>query len=187
MLLASCSKGQTEAVNRQSPEMSAVSSEQIRDMADDPKIAMVASEVKASSKYPGYKTYNNYRFGYSIDYPGDFIRTMTAANGDGIEIASPDKQATLKVAGGNNGTLNIKDLYDLSVKGIKGELGYNILEESWFVLTWREDGRINYEKVFVEKGIHYGFTFSYPEDQKAQYDDLVTKIEASFGCGERRY
>lgn len=140
--------------------------------------------VVASSKFPGYETYKNGRFGYSIDYPSNFVLVNSAANGDGIRLVSPDKEGILTVAGGNNVTMKIKDLYDLDIKHVKGETGYNVLENSYYVLTWKENEKINYEKMFVGTGSHNGFTFSYPEDQKSQYDDVITKLEASFQPGD---
>jgi hypothetical protein len=144
----------------------------------------LASEVIPSSQDQGYKTYKNYRFGYSIDYPGDFIRSVTAGNGDGIELTSPDKKANLTVFGGNNSEENIKEFYDSDIANIKGELGYTVLKSSWYAITWKGNGKINYEKMFVGLGSHNGFIISYPEDQKPQYDDIVTKLEASFKAGD---
>lgn len=81
--------------------------------------------------------------------------------------------------------MKIKELYDLHIKHVSGELGYTVLKSSWYVLTWKENGKINYAKEIVEANYHYGYTFSYPEDQKAQYDDVVAKLEDSFQRGER--
>lgn len=184
LILASCNNGQTDMSNNQPTQGSAKSGNQAQD-SNAPTLRGGASEVVPSSKFQGYKTYKNYRFGYSLDYPDDFIRTRAAANGDGIELASPDKRATLIVSGGGNGIMKIKDFYDLHVKNIKGELGYNIIRSSWYVLTWKENGKINYAKEVVETNYHYGFTFSYPEDQKSQYDDVVERLEESFQGGVR--
>jgi uncharacterized OB-fold protein len=133
-----------------------------------------------------YRTYRNGRFGYTIDYPGNFIQISSAGNGDGITFSSPDKQAVLSVYGGNNST-NTKGYYDLAIKKVKGELGYNILKDTWYVVTWKEDGRICYEKMFVGSTSHNGFTFSFPEEQKSQYDNLVINLERSFQRGDTNH
>lgn len=177
-----CSKGQTVVSNNQPPQEPTTSINPVQD-PNTSKVGIqfaLANKVVPSSEFQGYKTYKNYRFGYSIDYPSDYTRTSTATNGDGIILISANKEATLWVAGGHNGKMNIKDFYDIALKRVKGEIEYTALQSSWYVLTWKENNNINYEKMFVVAGSHYGFTFSYPNDRRAQYDDVVSKLEASF-------
>lgn len=143
----------------------------------------IGASTNVISSNPGYMTYQNGRFGYTIDYPSNFIIRSSAGNGDGITLASPDNQTTLSVYGGNNSGLNAKDYYNLTVKNIKGELGYNTLEDTWYVVTWRENGRIYYEKMIVGSASYNGFTFSCPEEQKSWYDSILTNVERFFRHG----
>ena len=131
----------------------------------------------------GYKNYTNARFGYSISYPADFEVAVDPANGDGMRFASPDKQAVLSVYGGNLLNRTASDLFETSKKSINGALGYNVLESDWFVLTWKENGKLYYKKELVGSKAHNGFTFSFPESMRGQYEPVVEELERSFKRG----
>ena len=143
--------------------------------------ALPAQAVVTSGS--GYKNYTNPRFGYSISYPADFEVAANPANGDGMRFASPDKQAVLSVYGGNLLNRTAQDMFEVSKKSIKGELGYNVLESDWFVLTWKENGTLYYKKDLVGSKAHNGFTFSFPESMRGQYEPVIEEIEKSFKRG----
>lgn len=130
-----------------------------------------------------YKTYTNARYGFSISYPANFIEGKSPTNGDGLRFTSPDNQATLSAAGGNVGNLSTRDMYEMSKRSIKGTIGYNVLEDTWYVLTWKENGKVFYRKDFVGSKSHNGFTFSYPESMRGQYEPIVEELERSFKRG----
>ena len=101
-------------------------------------------QVKASKFQPndivGYKKYVNGRFGFSILYPQNFIANRTPVNGDGLSFTSPDGAAILVASGSNNTTFNLKEIYDMSIKNVKGELGYTDMGDNWYVVK----GKIDY-------------------------------------------
>lgn len=136
-----------------------------------------------NTKY-GFLNYSNERYGFSIDYPINFIKGKPPANGDGLSFTSQDGTSKLTVYGSNgNSKVPIENVYDNTIKGIKGEIGYHVLRNSWFVVTWKFDGIIYYQKTFHGQGSENTFIFSYPENKAAYYNDTVMNIEGSFNPG----
>ncbi len=50
----------------------------------------------------GYQTYTNRRFGYTVQIPANFTPGDPPANGDGLEFSSPDRSASVSLAGEHN-------------------------------------------------------------------------------------
>lgn len=142
-------------------------------------------QVIASSSIPGFTRYTNGRFGFSIDYPQTFVAQEPPQNGDGIKLTSPDGEAVLIVAGGNNSGFTLREYYDMSLRDIHGELGYQRIGGNWFVITWKAgDQKLGYLKMFVGSGSQNSFTFTFPETQKPEYEEVVTRMEKSFRPGK---
>ncbi len=143
-----------------------------------------ADSYARSSTNPSYKRYKNARFGFAIDFPQSFSVSLQPDNGDGVELISPDRRALLRIEGGNNSGLSLKDYYAASVKDIVCPMGYRKLGTSWFVVSWTCPGKLGYTKMFVGSGSHSSFTFTYPLDERAEYDNVVTRMEKSFTPGD---
>lgn len=133
---------------------------------------------------PAYKTYTNARYGFAINYPDSFNFRQLPVNGDGIQLASLDGRAILSVSGGNNSGRTLKEYYDASVNDVHGALGYRVMGGDWFVVTWTDGTNLGYRKTFVGTGSQDSFTFIYPADQKAAYEEVVARIEKSFKPGD---
>ena len=130
-----------------------------------------------------FTTYTNGRFGFRIEYPRSFISKELPENGDGIGFVSPDGAASLVVAGGNNDGFTLKDYYEMSLKSVRGQLGYRKMGGSWFVITWQDSDKLGYMKMFVGNGSQNSFTFTSPESQKSEYEAVITRLEKSFSPG----
>jgi hypothetical protein len=64
------------------------------------------------------------------------------------------------------------------------KLGYHRIDGNWFVITWKDAGKISYVKMFVGSGSQNSFTFIYPESQQSKYEKVATRIEKSFRPGD---
>jgi hypothetical protein len=132
----------------------------------------------------GFQTYTNTRYGFRVDYPESFRPEQPPENGDGVTLKSEDGKATLVFSGRNNAGFTLRDEFDIAIKNVQGQLGYNKTGGSWFVVTWTDGDNIGYTKEFVGPGSQNLFTITFPVEQKPQYDSAVTKIEKSFQPGD---
>ena len=130
-----------------------------------------------------YNNYINGRYGFSIDYPNQFDIGVPPANGDGLRFISKDGKSVLIAAGTNNAMdENAEDLYNEQLSRIK-VISYKFFKDNWFVLSWVEDGTVNYTRVIVGTGSINCFWFTCPENQLDQYYDIIENVSKSFKKG----
>ena len=173
------------------PPLTEVIPEVARVAAPTPEVSQKESPSSAivegfaqSRVDPEFQTYRNSRYGFQIDHPESFKPDAPPENGDGLTLKSADGKATLVVSGMNNSGVTLKDEFDRSTKEVQGQLGFNKMGGSWFVVTWVDGENLGYTKEFVGGGSQNSFTITFPSEQKAQYDSIVTKIEKSFKPGD---
>ncbi len=144
----------------------------------------IPDETPQNYSLNDFAPYANERFGYRIDYPSSFESGALPVNGDGITLRSSDGNARLVVSGINNPGYTLNDEYTRAVNAIRGQLGYNKLAKTWFVITWDDGANMGYTKEFVGRGSINSFTFTFPSTQQHDYDSTITKIEKSFRAGD---
>jgi hypothetical protein len=64
------------------------------------------------------------------------------------------------------------------------EVKYKARGDSWVVVSWLDNGKINYEKMYIGSGSENGFIFSYPESQADYYNPIAAYISNSFTPGD---
>lgn len=113
------------------------------------------------SNIPGYYQYINGRYAFTIDFPQNFTIAFLPANSDGATFSLPDGSAKLSVSGSHNtARFSLDDYYYFTMEGIKEKKGYSAKGKDWFVLTWKQDGKIFYTKSFVSDSLLNSFTLS---------------------------
>jgi hypothetical protein len=142
--------------------------------------------VIAAAQVPGkYQTYQNARYGFSIDYPVGWTSANPSENGDGARWTSNDGKSELLVSGRNNVTHeSASSLYVQTCQALGGKALYYTSGPSWFVASWNKDGHIHYTKVTVGTGSINDFELTYPTDSRKQDDSLASHLEVSFKHGK---
>ena len=148
------------------------------------RTSSVLDDTPQNDPASDFASYANERFGYRIDYPRSFEAGTLPVNGDGVSLRATDGNATLVVFGINNSGFTLNDEYNRAVNAIPGQLGYNKLAKTWFVITWDDGTNLGYTKEFVGRGSINAFTFRFPSTQKHEYDSTITAIEKSFRAGD---
>ena len=120
-----------------------------------------------------WETYRSERFGYSLLFPGGMLEQRAETpDGRGIELRSKDGVVRLKVlAADNSDNISIGEYRAAILRefSASNELKYGPMGQSWFVLSGaRGDSIIN------------AFALTYPEQQKREFDSVVTTIEKNF-------
>jgi hypothetical protein len=134
-----------------------------------------------------FSSYTNSRFGFAIEYPSSFVaKQPPPTNGDGITLTSQDGEASLVIAGSNNDGFTLLQGYHTALDSIgsESELGYHKIGGSWFVISWRSQETLGYQKTFVGKGSQNSFRFTFPESQRGQYEQITIKLEKTFKPGQ---
>jgi hypothetical protein len=148
-------------------------------------LVFVALAVTAAFGQSKYSTYNNARFGYSIQYPSDVLEMQSEAdNGDGATFVSKDGSAEMRVWGQLN-VLNrgLRQEYAEALKRADTNFTYKSLLKNGFAVSGTEGDKIYYQKTLYRPdkgGIFYTFTIEYPAAERAKYDGVVQRIVRSF-------
>ena len=134
---------------------------------------------KEVPKSISYSTYTNGRYGFSLIYPSDFVKGPEPANGDGLQFTGENGRVTLTASAGHNALMqSVQEMYEQAIQG--KSCSYKNVGEDFFVLSWEENGVVNYEYRKVVNDIISGFIISYPKDMEDKYNPVVEKIYSSF-------
>ena len=144
---------------------------------------VVARSVEA--REPGWRTYENERFGYEVDYPEELTRVRKSDNGDGVELSSEDGDLFLTVWGSYN-ALNetIEEIKERSVASGK-EAGWKMIRGSdamthdFYSLTYDAGEHLVYEQYLMEDDTIMGLQFSYPKEDEKEFEAVVRRIADS--------
>ena len=137
-----------------------------------------------------WTTYENPRFGVSIDVPPGFVNDVPEPeNGDGLTFHSVDGKAELLVWGNN---LVDGDFVTDGRSRMQGETedGWDVSYQKefgndWSVYSGSQSGRIMYARSLSSckgtQAVH--FRIEYPEAQKKDYDAIVESLSKSLKAG----
>lgn len=139
-----------------------------------------AVSVSAQTNEISYKTYENSRFGYAVDYPSLFIAGETPDNGDGESFATSDSKASLSIWGEYN-VFNLSPEQYLTKYAVDGNknISYKSSNSVSYICSWKDGGKIYYQFGKVGKSVIVSYKLAYPEGQKEKYDAIIKHINAN--------
>jgi len=134
----------------------------------------------------GYYQYINGRYAFSVFIPKNLSLAYLPSNDDGCRFSSIDGTVTLTASGGHiayNSSNALDDYFALRIKAI-GISNTEFIDhgDNWFVISWKKDGKIYYQKTFISNRYKCDNTIeiSYPIDKKINYNEIVEIIERNF-------
>jgi hypothetical protein len=137
----------------------------------------------------GYATYQNNRFGYSIDYPkNNFIPQPESDYGDGCIFFNTRQQEVLRVFGRYNTpedgpAIALVQQFNSDIKSAIQQhktITYKKLGKTFYVLSGYSNTTIFYQKTILLNGNFAYAILQYPVKEKAFYNRLITPIFSSF-------
>lgn len=146
------------------------------------------SPLPTKPALPGYRVYQNDRFGFSIAYPKKVLNpSKTPSAKDAGVFTSSDGKAELCAFGQRN------TLDQTLAENLEHELAHEKenskdfkvtvqqMGSNWYAVSGTADNTVFYTKTFFTGDNRINsFSFSYPVEQKAKYDPIVAEIEKSF-------
>jgi len=138
----------------------------------------------AGSGTPGYNKYANSRYGFTTLWPSSFRAQPPPEDGDGQAWTSPDGQVQLAAYGTNN-VFNYSPEQDEAADASLLSVVYaNINGDIVTVSGYKNNGRtIVYQRDVVGSGSIDTLYWSYPTNQKAQWNAAVTLTAQAFQPG----
>lgn len=125
-----------------------------------------------------FVTYYNGRFMYLVKYPDNFYTLFESDNGDGCELT--DGCATIRLYSRYNiDNDSSRTVHDYAVSNINQDMYYELVKDSFYIISWVENGNVMYRKVFVNDRI-ITLEFEYSTEYKNIYDKMITEMVLTF-------
>jgi hypothetical protein len=128
-----------------------------------------------------WATYGNARFGVFVDYPASLFTVKNAPpeNGDGQTFGTADGRAELAVWGSYNIDNETPEAY-LQDKADLAGVTYKKAGGDFYAISGTRDASVFYQRCNFPKGdVIACFNISYPEADKAKWDEIVKRIGQS--------
>jgi hypothetical protein len=135
-----------------------------------------------------WRTYQNDRYGTTIEYPDIFKPGTPPDNNDGLEFKSADGANFSVFASYNALDFDLAGFREFTVKDLDADavITYQAHGDTWFVISGTQGAdRIFYERHILSHGTQMteGFVMSYPASLKQKYDPIVARMAKSFRPG----
>ncbi|WP_080872049.1 hypothetical protein [Oceanobacillus timonensis] len=139
-----------------------------------------------------YESYENGRFGFSVEYPSTFEADYMPENNDGIEVN--DDTATI-IASGSHASMTEEgsafvnevesiepyyegDLAEAEEEG--GSISYQRQEDNWYVVSYHDGTNHIYKKSILGDDYIANLVIEYPADLQEEYEPMVERVSDTF-------
>ncbi|HWL24239.1 MAG TPA: hypothetical protein VNR38_10915 [Ureibacillus sp.] len=176
------SQNQNEAYSESSETEIASSPQQNEDQNNvtEKETNTTAFSQKAPSSDFNYNTYDNARFGFSVQYPDSFIAGPEPDNGDGRSFDNGEMEITA-YAGFDVFEDSLQSNYQSAISDAVGPIAFQKTGDNWFAVSFFDaNNNIVYHKAILKKGIISTVILTYPASQKEKYDALVSHVVNTF-------
>ena len=155
-------------------------------------LAVVATALTAglalfdcSARAGDWRTYQNDRYGTTIDYPDLFKMQRPPDADDGREFKSADGADFTVSASYFALDFTVAKYRDFIVKNLDpgSAITYETGGKDWFVISGTAGDKGFYEKHRLSPGMNEDFVMSYPASAKQTYDPIVARMAKSFRPG----
>jgi hypothetical protein len=141
-----------------------------------------------AAKAADWLTYQNDRYGTTIDYPDLFMMQRPPDADDGRAFKSADGADFTVSASYFALDLTVAKYHDFIVKNLApgSTITYETQGKNWFVISGTVGDKIFYEKHLLSHGaqMNEDFVMSYPASAKQTYDPIVARMAKSFRPGK---
>jgi hypothetical protein len=146
------------------------------------------SVVAAPAKADKWLTYQNDRYGTTIDYPDQFKSEPPPDADDGRKFKDAQGAEFAVYASYNALDFNLAKYQDFILKNLNpGQaVTYRAHGENWFVISGTKGDSIFYERHLLSHGgqMTEAFSITYPAAAKLSYDQLVARMAKSLRPGK---
>jgi hypothetical protein len=146
-----------------------------------------AMTFAAAARAGNWLTYQNDRYGTTIDYPDQFKPEPPPDANDGRRFNSTDG-AKFAVYASYALDSTLADIQEFTLKNLApgAVVTYKTKGDNWFVISGTAGANIFYERHLLSHGGQMSETFSmtYPAAAKQSYDAIIARMAKSFRAGK---
>jgi hypothetical protein len=145
--------------------------------------------ASAAEQPPGWGRYRDRDFGMAFDFPAHIFSLKSAEqDSEGVVFSTPDNRARIRVFGFRNEANDTPRRYLSRIANPEqARFTYVRTTRRFFVASGTRDGMIFYRRCnfFGDKRVGC-FQLDYPEGEKREWDNIVTRISQSLAAAERQ-
>ena len=133
------------------------------------------------ARYINYRTYNNYNFDYSIDYPDDEYFQISKTYEDGMKLQNDNGEVIISLTSNwNPNGESLQQAYDKAVRE-KPNAPYKFLGKTFFTITYEDNGLLVFRKTMYDKNTNkYVYLYvSFPPEYKDYMTPIVERMANS--------
>lgn len=150
--------------------------------------AIGAGAFAARAEGGRWLTYQNDRYGTTIDYPDQFKAEPPPDADDGRKFTSADGAEFSVYASYNALDFNLDKYEGFILKNLDpGQIvTYKAHGGNWFVISGTKGDTVFYERHLLSHGgqMTEGFSMTYPAAAKSSYDPIIARMAKSFRPGK---
>jgi len=150
-------------------------------------VVLAAMSLDPAAGADNWLTYQNDRYGTTIDYPDIFKPQRPPDNDDGRDFKSADGADFWVAASYYVLDFDVAKYRDFIVKNLDpgAVVTYQARGDNWFVISGTKGANIFYERHMLSHGAQLteSFAISYPASLKQTYDPIVARMAKSFRPG----
>lgn len=141
----------------------------------------------ATARADDWRTYQNDRYGTTIDYPPSFKPLPPPDSDDGRKFESADGADFSVFASYNASDFDVASYRDFILKNLDAGavVTYQSSGDDWFVVSGTKGDAIFYRRYLLShrKQMTEGLAIEYPAKLKQSYDPIVARMAKSFRPG----
>jgi hypothetical protein len=139
-------------------------------------VLMLICFSAASNAQSNYVSYNQH--GYSLELPDYFLPVASQDPSVDVFTNTNNKAITLRVESTplDKTAFNNKYITEIANSG----LSYKLIKDTVYTVTYADSKTVNYHKCFLSNGMAHTLIVTYPNNNKTQFDLILSKIGRSF-------
>lgn len=147
---------------------------------------LFAASVVYAAQETKWISYENGRFGFSVDHPDFFSESKESDNGDGVILTSGDGTLKFSVWGSYNVLEDTLDGVKESYAQLAKENGWKVVESSdtmgsdFYAITYENENSLIYERGLVSGDVTAGLQLTYPKKDAEKFEAIVKRVADSF-------
>jgi len=143
------------------------------------------TSISTKNEETPYQNYHNERYGFSFEFPKGLTMDPPPTNGDGVTLRNHELEILAYGHMTNTWRENetISDYFEDDLNNTNAEISYQRLADNWYVISYNENGVINYKKFFFGDNSANVLWITYPADKQDVYGSITTRISESFVPG----
>lgn len=140
-------------------------------------VYLIAFSVTCSAQ-DGWKTYKHPN-GYSLTLPPTFKKGLLVASGTLQYFDNKENDSIVLTIETFGRPSELRQDFEGKLRDLK-HVTYSVFRPTWYVISWKDDEGVHYNKTIVKGGSQQQLMLTYPNSQVPYVDKILKRVVSSF-------